>query len=89
MRVRQPDQVRRWRKQRRYSQRELAMLCRCSQSAIHLIETGQLRNLTEDLAMNIASRLDVPWEDLFEEREAVPVPAATSGAHSMSQKVPA
>ncbi|NDK91763.1 helix-turn-helix transcriptional regulator [Gordonia desulfuricans] len=69
MRVKDGGQVRRWRKQRRYSQRELAFLVRRTQTTIYLIETGQLRNVSEDLGVAIAARLDVPWEDLFEAHE--------------------
>ncbi|WP_164911921.1 helix-turn-helix domain-containing protein [Mycobacteroides franklinii] len=70
MRVKDGDRVRRWRKQRHYSQRELAFLVRRTQSTIYLIETNKLRAITEDLALAIAARLDVPWEDLFESHEA-------------------
>jgi putative transcriptional regulator len=66
MRVKDGGQVRRWRKQKRYSQRELAYLVRRTQSTIYLIEVGKLRDISEDLAISIAARLDVPWEDLFE-----------------------
>lgn len=66
-----PDgaRIRRWRKQRRLTQRELAFLVRRTQSTIYLIETGRLRAISEDLALALAARLDVPWEDLFEARE--------------------
>ncbi|AMS03854.1 helix-turn-helix DNA binding domain protein [Gordonia phage BaxterFox] len=69
MRVKDGGQIRRWRKQRKYSQRELAYLVRRTQSTIYLIETGKLRTVTEDLGIAIAARLDVPWEDLFEAHE--------------------
>ncbi|ORA38299.1 helix-turn-helix transcriptional regulator [Mycobacterium aquaticum] len=76
-----PDgaKVRRWRKQRHYSQRDLAYLVRRTQSTIYLIETGKLRAISEDLALAIAARLDVPWEDLFEARDdSLPAEAATA-----------
>lgn len=85
MQVKDPGQIRRWRKQRRFSQRELAFLVRRTQSTIYLIETGKLRNVTEDLAIAIAARLDVPWEDLFVAHESVVVPDVTSGLHSDSR----
>lgn len=69
MRVKDGGQIRRWRKQRKYSQRELAYLVRRTQSTIYLIETGKLRTVTEDLGIAIAARLDVPWEDLFDAHE--------------------
>jgi len=74
MRVKDGSQVRRWRKQRRFSQRELAFLVRRSQSTIYLIETNRLQVITEDLAIAIAARLDVPWEDLFDAEDASRVP---------------
>jgi putative transcriptional regulator len=74
MRVKDGGQIRRWRKQRHFSQRELAYLVRRTQSTIYLIETGKLRNLSEDLAIAIAARLDVPWEDLFEAHEESVMP---------------
>lgn len=90
MQVKDPGQIRRWRKQRRYSQRELAFLVRRTQSTIYLIETGKLRNVTEDLAIAIAARLDVPWEDLFIAHESAVVSDVTGGVHSSSRtQVPA
>ncbi|MCM6774930.1 helix-turn-helix domain-containing protein [Nocardia sp. CDC159] len=70
MQVRDPAVLRRWRKQRRYTQRELGMLVKRSHTTIHALETGKLRTLSEDLAISLASRLEVPWEDLFVERGA-------------------
>lgn len=75
-----PDgaRIRRWRKQRRLTQRELAFLVRRTQSTIYLIENGRLRAISEDLALALAARLDVPWEDLFEAREdSLPADVAT------------
>lgn len=88
MQVKDPGQIRRWRKQRKFSQRELAFLVRRSQTTIWQIEDGRLRNITEDLAIAIAARLDVPWEDLFVAHESEVVPVLTSGANT-SQRVPA
>lgn len=74
MRVIDPARIRRHRKFKRYSQRELAYLVRRTQSTIYLIETGKLRTVTEDLGLAIAARLDVPWEDLFEACDDSPMP---------------
>ena len=82
MRVKDPAQLRRWRKQRHYSQRDLAFLVRRSQAAIHKLEAGTMRTLSEDLALAIAARLDVPWEDLFTAEENKPMPELTSGIHA-------
>lgn len=81
MRVKNPAQLRRWRKQRQYSQRDLAYLVRRSQSTIYLLETGGMATCTEDLALAISARLDVPWEDLFEAHESAPVPDVRSAVH--------
>lgn len=85
MKVKDPAQIRRWRKQRHYSQRELAFLVRKSQTAIYAIEKGTLRNISEDLAIALAARLDVPWDDLFEVHESEPVAAVTAGVHTTGQ----
>ncbi|GMA31570.1 helix-turn-helix transcriptional regulator [Litorihabitans aurantiacus] len=79
MKVKDPGQIRRWRKQRHFSQRDLAFLTRRSQAAIWQIENGKLRTLEEDFALAIAARLDVPWEDLFEAHEVVSIATVTNG----------
>lgn len=86
MRVKDPARVRRQRKFKRYSQRELAFLVRRTQSTIYLIETSKLRTISEDLAIAIAARLDVPWEDLFDAHDdsLVPEMAHDSCAESRS-----
>lgn len=74
MRVKDPAALRRKRLNRRFSQRDLAMLVRRSQTTIHLLETGGMKTLSEDLALHIAARLDVDWEDYFllEEGDVLP-----------------
>ncbi|NVC23364.1 helix-turn-helix transcriptional regulator [Kocuria salina] len=78
MKVKDPARIRRWRKQRHYSQRDLAFLVRRSQTTIHLLEKGSMKTLSEDLAIAIAARLDVPWEDLFEAQEEKPMSSLTN-----------
>jgi transcriptional regulator with XRE-family HTH domain len=85
MQVKDPETVRRWRKRRRYTQRELAFLVRCSQNTISLIEKGDMLTMSEDLALELAYRLDVPWEELFERREHSGVRRLAHGASSGSQ----
>lgn len=53
------------RKDAGYTQRELAMLCRCTQAAISGLETGNMPNCSEALAEEIARRLDREVEELF------------------------
>lgn len=86
MRVKNPAQIRRWRKQRHFSQRDLAYLVRRSQSTIYLLETGGMTTCSEDLALAIAARLDVPWEDLFEAHEESSMREVTSGIDSRQQR---
>ena len=75
MKVKDPAALRRKRLNRKYSQRDLAFLVKRSQSAIYLLETGGMKTLSEDLALLLAARLDVDWEDYFtlEEHEVMPV----------------
>lgn len=82
MRVKDGPTIKRWRKRRDLTQRQLAYLVSKSQTTIHLIETGGLRNITEKLALDIAKRLDVPWEDLFDLHESTVVPDVTDGVHT-------
>lgn len=78
MKIKDPAAIRRWRKQKRFSQEELAFLVRRDQSTISLIERGGLTTISEDLALAIAARLDVPWDELFilHEEKAMPVVAS-------------
>src|SRR3954462_5111815 len=69
MRVREGAALRRRRERLGLTQRELAFLARpCSQTTIYLLETRRMTTLTEELAVRIARRLDVPVESLFEDR---------------------
>jgi transcriptional regulator with XRE-family HTH domain len=66
MRVKDPGELRRWRQRRSLSQRDLAYLCKCSQAAISLLERGGMTSLSDDLALTLSARLQVPWETLFD-----------------------
>ncbi len=66
--MRDPQVLRQWRQRRGLSQRDLAYLCRCSQATISLLERGSLPAVTEELALALSARLQVPWEDLFDPR---------------------
>lgn len=78
MKVKDPAAIRRWRKQRNFSQEDLAFLVRRNQSTISLIERGGMSSLSEDLALAIAARLEVPWDELFEAHEEKPLPTVAS-----------
>lgn len=68
MHVRDPQALRTWRRRRGLSQRDLAYLCRCSQATISLLERGTMRALSDQLALSLSARLQVPWDELFEPR---------------------
>lgn len=76
MEIRDPAALRRARIQMRYSQRDLGHLVRRTQTTIYKIETGQLRNISEDLALALAGRLNCSWEELFIADEVDPVVGA-------------
>ena len=79
MKVREGAALRRRRERLGLTQRELAFLARpCSQTTIYLLETRKMTTLTEELAMRIARRLDVPVEVLFEDRPSAHVASPTT-----------
>lgn len=86
MRVKDPAALRRKRLNRRFSQRDLAMLVRRSQTTIHLLETGGMKTLSEDLALHIAARLDVDWEDFFLLEEGEVLPKLPSGRQASERR---
>lgn len=65
MQVKDRSELRRAREFERYTQRDLAALCRCSQTTIYLLEKGEMRTLSDRLALSIAGRLRRPVESLF------------------------
>jgi putative transcriptional regulator len=50
------------------SQRHLAYLCECSQTTIYLLESGNMRTLSDELAKQIAYHLGIPVKLLFNAR---------------------
>lgn len=82
MKVKDPAKLRRKRLNRKYSQRDLAFLVKRSQNTIHLLETGGMKTLSEDLALLIAARLDVEWEDFFDLEEHEVMPKVKNEGHS-------
>ncbi len=86
MKVKDPGQIRRLRKQNHFTQRELAMLVKRSQATIWQIEAGKLTNISEDLACSIAGRLGREWEELFTAHEAAAVPVVESGEITTRQR---
>lgn len=90
MKVISGTQIKRHRIRKDLTQRQLAFLVNKTQTTIYLIESGQMTTLSERLALDIAKRLDMPWEDLFESREAVRTPGVTTDAsNDYRDEVPA
>lgn len=85
MEVKDPGTIRRCRKSKGYTQRELAFLVRRSHTTIYALETGRLKNISEDLACAIAARLDRDWEELFVAHEVVAMPDVATGLQANSQ----
>lgn len=69
VKVKDPSMLRRWRRQENLSQQQLAYLVKRSQTTIHLLETGRMARLSEELAIALALRLKRPWDELFELEE--------------------
>lgn len=88
MQVLDRERIRRQRLRKDLTQRQLAFLVGTSQTTIYLLESGGMRTLTEKLALSIAKRLDLPWEDLFVSREAARVSGVTTDSATGAQ-VPA
>lgn len=78
MQVKDPTKLRRRRKDKGYSQTDLASLVGCTQQYISMLENGTDSDCSERIAERIAKRLDVDLEDFFEERSIVRTPAVTT-----------
>ena len=89
MKVKDPAQIRRLRKQNHYSQEQLGHLVRKTQQSISQIESGELKNISEGFAIALAGRLGREWEELFEAKEEAAVLSVPNAVHSSSDKVPA
>jgi putative transcriptional regulator len=86
MRVREGAALRRRRERLGLTQRELAFLARpCSQTTIYLLETRKMTTLTEELAVRIARRLDVPVDALFEDRQPLSM-AVSATDHRVTRR---
>jgi DNA-binding XRE family transcriptional regulator len=85
MHVRDHEALRRWRQRRGLSQRDLAYLCRCTQATISLLERGEMRSLTDELALSLSARLQVPWDELFDPRPVDSAEAHGAPAHAQGE----
>lgn len=74
MQVRDHGKLRRRRRDRGFSQKQLAGLVGCTQQYISLLENGTDNDCSEKIAERISRWLDVDLEDYFEERSLVRMP---------------
>ena len=72
-----------------YTQRDLAVLCRCTQAAISALETGTMSQCSEDLATQIAKYLRRDVDELFIRNVDTRVPRMTNAAGTKRQPVAA
>jgi putative transcriptional regulator len=68
-----PSLIKRARQREGYTQRELAVLTKCSQATIWKLEAGKLKTLKPGLATRVTTRLRLSMDDAFEERSTMPV----------------
>ncbi|AOD23841.1 MULTISPECIES: helix-turn-helix transcriptional regulator [unclassified Rhodococcus (in: high G+C Gram-positive bacteria)] len=89
MQVKDLERLKRERQRRGLAQWELAALVGCTQQTISLLETGKMANLSEELAMKIAKKLDASWDYLFVAHEVIGMTEVANGTDSNRQPVPA
>jgi transcriptional regulator with XRE-family HTH domain len=78
MHVKDPGKLRRRRKDKGYSQTDLALLVNCTQQYISMLENGTDSDCSERIAERICKRLGVDLEDYFEERTLVRNPGVAT-----------
>lgn len=76
--VKDHEKLRRRRRDKGFSQKQLAALVDCTQQYISLLESGNDSDCSEKIAERICRWLDVELEDYFEERSLTRMPAVTT-----------
>lgn len=69
-----------------FNQRQLAILCNCSQAAISALETGTMKQCSEDLAIQISKWLKRDLDELFIRKEDSRAHRVTNAAGSTRHK---
>lgn len=87
MQVKDPSRLRRRRRDKGFSQKQLASLVDCTQQYISLLESGNDLDCSEKIAERISKWLDVDLEDYFEERELVRRPAVATASRGAGSEV--
>jgi transcriptional regulator with XRE-family HTH domain len=78
MHVKDNARLRRRRRDKGFSQKQLAGLVDCTQQYISLLESGNDTDCSEKIAERLCRWLDVDLEDFFEERSIVRMPAVAT-----------
>lgn len=73
-----PAKLRRRRKDKGFSQKQLAALVDCTQQYISLLESGVDSDCSEKIAERLCRWLDIDLEDYFEERSVVRMPGVAT-----------
>lgn len=84
MYVNDPAKLRRRRKDKGFSQKQLAALVDCTQQYISLLENGTDSDCSERIAERICRWLDIDLEDYFEERSVLRMPAVATDSRVSS-----
>lgn len=87
MYVKDPTRLRRRRRDKGFSQKQLASLVDVTQQYISLLESGNDNDCSEKVAERICRWLDVDVEDFFEERSIVRLPQVATGSRVSSEAV--
>lgn len=81
MYVKDPNKLRRRRKDKGLTQVQLAALCSpCTQQYISLLESGRDRDCSERIAEKLCRWLDIDMEDYFEERAVLRMPEVATAS---------
>ncbi|WDF32216.1 helix-turn-helix transcriptional regulator [Arthrobacter agilis] len=92
MRPKDRERLKKRRRELGLTQRELALLCKCTQAAISGLETGNMLNASKDLATQISRWLQRDVDELFTEHEgasALHRVTNAAGSKRSMEKVPA
>lgn len=71
MLIKDPDDLKKARRKRGYTQVELAGLCRVTQQYISAMERGSDKDISDNVAYRICKWLDVDVDYLFEEKKVI------------------
>lgn len=85
MQVKDNVRLRRRRKDKGFSQQQLAGLVGCTQQYISLLESGRDADCSEKVAERICKWLDVDLEDYFDERSLIRTPAVATASRGSGQ----